>query len=404
MIMFLIKTAFDNIVFNKKRNIFSILLIAIASASIILLQGYVEYSKQGMALGFIAKSGNLQIGKKGSWDILRNGIDTLNAHDITQLRNFCAQLPETEQIDAVLEFNGIIGTQNRSSVFWGVAYDNPQTAGITAGTPLFADDQGVILGETLFNALSIDLNAEHSVNLMTSNITGDISVGSFDVTGYLTTGNVQTDSDLVITSRKILLDLFELDDTATCIRLFLKNDADLKQAEHSLHNFFREHNLDFETRNWKQLNPMWEQINGLNTIQFSVVSAILCILIFVSLTQSLSANFMERIGEFGTMEAIGLKKTTIIWLLVIEVCLLSVCGILLGILIAQCGNLTAELLHIKWTPPGYNQPYVLHFYITAHSIGITQFFIFITCLTAIMYPIYTVKKQSSISLMHYTNT
>ena len=45
--MFLIKTAFDNIVFNKKRNIFSILLIAIASASIILLQGYVGlYSKK----------------------------------------------------------------------------------------------------------------------------------------------------------------------------------------------------------------------------------------------------------------------------------------------------------------------------------------------------------------------
>lgn len=402
--MFLIKSAFDNIVFNKKRAIFSILLIAIASASIILLQGYVEYSKQGMALGFIAKSGNLQIGKKGSWDILRNGIDTLHAQDIAQLRTFCTQLPEAEKIDAVLEFNGIIGTQNRSSVFWGLAYDHPHTAGITEGTPLFADDQGVVLGEGLFNALNIDLNAEHSVNLMTSNITGDISVGSFDVTGYLTTGNVQTDSGLVIASRKILLALFELDDTATYMRLFLKHDEDLKQVECSLHNFFREHNLDFETRNWKQLNPMWEQINGLNEIQFSVVSAILCVLIFVSLTQSLSANFMERIGEFGTMEAIGLKKTAVVWLLVIEVCLLSVCGILLGIVLAQFGNLTTEFLRIKWTPPGYSTPYLLHFFITAHSMMITQFFIFITCLTAIIYPIYTVKKHSSISLMHYTNT
>ena len=45
--MFLLKSAWDNIKFHKKRSILSILLITIASAAILLYRGFVEYSEQG---------------------------------------------------------------------------------------------------------------------------------------------------------------------------------------------------------------------------------------------------------------------------------------------------------------------------------------------------------------------
>ncbi|CEM63065.1 ABC transporter permease [Treponema phagedenis] len=402
MKMFLIKSAWDNITFNKKRNTFSILLIAIASASILLFQGYVEYSKQGMALGFIQKSGNIQIRVKGPHDTFQKDANLLTAKDILQLREFCAQLPEITDIDAVLEFNGIIGTEKNSSIFWGAAYDKPHAVGITAGTPVFADDRAVVLGELLFEELEMDLdNTENFVNIMTTTITGDIATASFDVNGYLATGNFQTDSGLVITSRKAVLDLFELEDSANYLRLFLKNDKDLEKVEKGIQEFFIKHNLNFETANWKQLNPEWEKITGLNTVQFSVVSVILCVLIFVSLTQSLSASFMERIGEFGTMEAIGLKKSSVILLLLVESCMLSLFGIALGVLLSQFGNVITTALKIEWVPPGYTKAYALNFYIDLTAIVITQSFIFITCLIAVVYPIYTVKKYSSMNLINY---
>ena len=60
--MFLLKTAWDNIFFHKKRSILSILLIAVTSSTILLYKGYVEYSEQGLAMSFIENSGHIQIG------------------------------------------------------------------------------------------------------------------------------------------------------------------------------------------------------------------------------------------------------------------------------------------------------------------------------------------------------
>ena len=66
--MFLLKSAWDNIKFHKKRSILSILLITIASAAILLYRGFVEYSEQGMAIGFIQESGHLQVALKDFWN------------------------------------------------------------------------------------------------------------------------------------------------------------------------------------------------------------------------------------------------------------------------------------------------------------------------------------------------
>ena len=66
--MFLLKSAWDNIKFHKKRSILSILLITIASAAILLYRGFVEYSEQGMAIGFIQESGHLQVAVKDFWN------------------------------------------------------------------------------------------------------------------------------------------------------------------------------------------------------------------------------------------------------------------------------------------------------------------------------------------------
>lgn len=401
--MFLLKSAWDNIRFHGKRSILSILLIAIASGAILLYRGFVEYSEQGMALGFIKTSGHIQISRVPA-DGTTESESLLTAADLDSLKLIFTTTPHVSAYDAVLRVQGIIGTEERSALFWGAGYDAPQKFGATAGTPVFAGEQGLVIGKDLFETLKLDSVQPVSVNIMSSIGQSGFLTGSFDVSGYLDTGVPQNDAGFVIASRSALLDFFELEDSASYIRLFLQKDSDMPAVQTYLDRYFAEHGVPFQTKNWKTLNPSWEQISGLFNAQFTVISGILCVLIFVALTQSLSASFMERIGEFGTMEAIGLKKSSLIGMLVLEVCFLSLAGIIGGILFAQSGNILTEIFHIMMVPPGYSKGYRLNFYITAPAILRTQCFIFLTAVISVFYPIYTIRKYGAVQLIHYNGS
>lgn len=435
--MFLLKSVWDNILFHAKRSFLSVLLITIASSAMLLYRGFVEYSEQGLALGFISNSGHIQVSMKSAaepqstgtgntantdvntantdintantdtnTDMIANadrntGTTLLTTRDMETLRSIYADMPVVKSSDAVLNFQGIIGTDTDTAVFWGAGYDSPQRLGATDGTPVFAGDQSLVLGKGLFETLKLSTAQEPFVNLMSSIGDSGLLTGSFAVSGWLDTGTPQNDTSLLIASRSALLDFFELKDSASYMRIYLHKDTDMPAAQAALDSYFAEHQLPYQTQNWKELNPSWEQISGLFRNQSSFISIILYILIFTALTQSLSASFMERIGEFGTMEAIGLKRSSVMQMLALEVCLISLAGIIGGILLAQLGNSLTETWNITMTPPGYTRAYRLSFYITLPAILTTQFFIFLTGIISVLHPMYTICKHSTVQLIHY---
>ena len=162
--MFLLKSVWDNILFHAKRSFLSVLLITIASSAMLLYHGFVEYSEQGLALGFISNSGHIQVSMKSAAEPQSTGTGNtantdntgtalLNARDMETLRSIYADMPAVKSSDAVLNFQGIIGTDTDTAVFWGAGYDSPQHLGATEGTPVFAGDQSLVLGKKLFETL-----------------------------------------------------------------------------------------------------------------------------------------------------------------------------------------------------------------------------------------------------------
>ena len=353
-------------------------------------------------MSFIENSGHIQIGYR-NYDSQMNEVRRpMTKTEQIIVKDYFSGLPQIKKVDAILDFQGIIGTEKSSKVFWGIAYDDPYTLGVTEGIPIFEEDASLVLGKGLFDALGLDLEKNNVINLMTTISDNELNSGSFEVSGYIDTGVPQNDAGLVIASRRALLEFFEEDDVASKLRLYLESDEDVEEVQDRLIDYFNVECLPFEVIDWKTLNPTWKQIQGHFNIQFSVISVILCILIFVSLTQSICASFMERIGEFGTMEAIGLKKAQLIMSLVLEISIIAIIGIIGAMILSHFGNVFTETFNITMVPPGYSEGYRLNFFITWHSVIITQSFIFFTCLIAVMYPIYTIKNLTTIHLMHYS--
>lgn len=158
-----------------------------------------------------------------------------------------------------------------------------------------------------------------------------MSLGSFTVNGTTQIGVPQVDNELVITFRQAVLNLFGLSNAASNIQIRLEENNRLHEMIETLKQKFANENLEIEIRNWKELNPSDKQIVNYQLAQFYVPTLILSLFIFVALMQTLSTNFLERLPEFGTMDAIRMKKKTIAHLLSLEVILLAFLGILAGI-------------------------------------------------------------------------
>ena len=78
------------------------------------------------------------------------------------------------------------------------------------------------------------------------------------------------DTGFIVASSHSLLEFFELDDVASCIRVYLEKGEDILRMQKNIDDYFNMNCLPFETRNWKTLNPTWSQISSLFNTQFSV--------------------------------------------------------------------------------------------------------------------------------------
>jgi putative ABC transport system permease protein len=397
--------AWSNLFYNIRRTVLMILLIAVALCSVILYRGYVAYSREGMKLGFIERSGNLQIAIPDFWKFGGND-QVMEAETIDAVYEILNGDPDIKQIEPVLDFSGIIGTEAVSRIFWGKAYENPYNYfGVVDGTPLFPGGGGFVVGSKLAETLDIYKDnklpvEEIFVNIMASLGPSGLSLGSFAVSGVTDTGIPQNDEGLVIASRSEILDFFGFDNTATYIQVYLYNDKKTGDVEKYIRNEAETKNIAVETRNWRQLNPGYSQINTLNEIQCSVFSVILCILIFISITQALSTALNERLSEFGTLEAIGLKKKKITALLVFEVLFLSQLGLCLGIVFAYAAKSLVAGLNIMLTFPGYSTAYPLQFFLLFDDIAGSALFIFAACVLAMVSPVRHILHNTVIRLIY----
>lgn len=400
--MYLVKLAFDNLRHNVKRTLAMIIIIAVATMAIILYQGYVEYSKEGMTLGFIQSTGDFQIALTDYWN--NNASETHIMND-EMLKKILAKLKGDSRIDyydCVYDFSGIVGNENSSAIFWGKGFDRPEKQySAKKGASVFGDDENcVLLGEALAQKIGLkEFVEDEYVSLLTNSPESGMSLCSVKVNGFTNSGVLQNDSGLLICSRKTVLDAMEVENSATYIQVFLR-ERNSNKIKDELANYFSSENIDAEIRTWKDLNPSFEQINKLNEFQFYIISVILCVLIFIALLQSVSTSLFERLGEFGTLEAIGLKKKKIIAMLLLEVFYLVICGLLLGLLLSLGVNTYVKIFDIKMVPPGYTEGYSLLFYFSTANIIKTCLFVTVCCFLSVTIPVVSVYKNSVNDLIH----
>ena len=120
-------------------------------------------------------------------------------------------------------------------------------------------------------------------------------------------------------------DLSNLEDTGAWQYLLvrLEDERYLKQAQADFAQFFAERDIPAQTRDWLQgAGALAELSYGIKSI-FNGVVLIIAVVAVIIIMNTLVISVTERMGEIGTMRAIGAQKGFVRRLIVVETLLLS---------------------------------------------------------------------------------
>ena len=129
----------------------------------------------------------------------------------------------------------------------------------------------------------------------------------------------------------------------------LKETSDTQHVANSLRESLGKQQLEIKT--WEELNDFYASAVALYERQFGVLQGIILMMVLLSVGNSVNMSVFERLGEFGTMMALGNNKRSIFKMVVMENALLGVVGAILGIVIGTALALAISAIGIPMPPP-----------------------------------------------------
>ena len=132
----------------------------------------------------------------------------------------------------------------------------------------------------------------------------------------------------------------------------LHRSEDIEPARARLQALFKEHKLNLEVRDFRQLLPIITQTLGFFYTLFAFLSLILAIIVAFTVANTMGMSVMERTNEIGTARAMGVRRGGIRRQFLLEGAILGTFGATAGLGLASILSYWINHSDITYTPPG----------------------------------------------------
>ncbi len=350
----MLRLALRNLFRNRMRTLMTLASIVFGVVGLILSGGFVQdvYYQLGEAL-IHSQSGHLQVSRAGFRGKGTRSPESYLIDDLDKPRQLLSQQAGVVDVMARISFSGLLsnGRTDWPIVGEGVEPDREARLGsqlqITSGRQLSGDDpSGILLGDGVAQALQLQpgdpvtlllTTADGALNSMELTVVGSFQSFSSDFDARAVRIPLAAAQDSLATqgANTLVLSLQRTEDTARVLAA-LKDQLDLGY---------------FEVMGWTELNELYEGAVALYERQFGVLQLIILVLVLLSVANSVNMSAFERVGEFGTMMALGNRGGKVFRLLVIENVFLGICGGLLGVALGVALAFAISALGIPMPPP-----------------------------------------------------
>ncbi|GCC50412.1 ABC transporter permease [Chryseotalea sanaruensis] len=276
-------------------------------------------------------SGYIQVHKQGYWNerILDNTFEstTLLENKILQQANVKAVAPRVESF-ALASSNEF----TKGCMVVGISPESENSitnlsSKLVAGNYLNDNDLGVLVGQGLAKRLRI--NIQDTIVLIGQGFHGAMAAGKYMVAGILKFGSPDLNNQVLFLALPTAQTLYSAEGMLTSYVLSLENPSLLRETAQHIQATI---GSNYEAMTWEEMMP--EVIQHINTDKGSmlIIQGILYLLICFGILGTLLMMMVERKYEMGMMVAIGMKKKTLMQLLMFESIMTVFSGCILGII------------------------------------------------------------------------
>jgi len=353
-----LRLAFRNIFRNRLRSLITLAAIAFGCISLTIAGGFIEDTFDQMRESYIRSFlGHMQISKVGYYE---KGAARPFDYMIDEPEKALGAIrsnPSVASATPRIEFSGLLSTGDTtiSLIAQGV---NPKWENeistfveIDAGENLSEGDAySIVLGKGLAEALAA--KPGDPLILVANTRSGAINALDVEAKGVFHTSSKAFDDRSIRIPIDTAQKLLQTKDIQT-IAVLLDDTGKTDLVKGELETAFAHNGLDLEIKPWYEMADFYTKTVDLYRRQFFVLKLIIGIVVVLSVFNTMNMSILERVGEIGTLMALGTKRMGVISLFLLEGLILGVIGGIIGLV---GGYLLASL--ISWVgipmppPPG----------------------------------------------------
>jgi putative ABC transport system permease protein len=246
----------------------------------------------------------------------------------------------------------------------------------------------VVISESLARKLKVRL--KNKIIITVQDVNMNITAGAFRITGIYNTDNLMFDEANVFVNNGDLCRLTGLKrSVAHEIAVLLNNNDKTKVVEKIISEQFP----DLEAKDWQVLSPeAGYLVSAMNQYMYIFIIIILLALCF-GIINTMLMVIMERVRELGMLMAIGMNRSRVFTMIMLETVYLSLTGGVLGIIFGYgiskyLGHTGINLYFWKDAFAKLGYPSLVYPVIDSGTLVITAIMVIIAGILSSLYPAY----------------
>ncbi len=253
----------------------------------------------------------------------------------------------------------------------------------------------VVIGKKLAEKLNLRIRSK--IVITVTDLDNNITSGAFRVAGIFSTDNNMFDETNIYVRFSDLQKLTGFPKNAAHeIAINIDNNKNLESIYSSVEQIIKGKNLEVKT--WKELSPEMNYLTEAMDMYMYIFIIIILLALLFGIINTMLMVVMERTKELGMLMAIGMNKTRIFMMIVLESVLLSLTGGVVGIIIGAISAKFGEThpIDLSMWAQGYQQLGYDAFVYTkldpSMLLNVT-IMVIITGIIAAIYPAYKALKN-----------
>ena len=351
----LVQTAAKNVLRQVSRTAAALTAVVFGVVSMILAAGFIDWNLEfGRDHSIQSQLGHLQVMKPGFLELGRSDPHAylLPARAETDL-NILHKLPGYRVDAPRLLISGLASSGDITLSFIGEGVDPVAEATLSASLRfpkgrnlLPGEPNTVIVGSGLANNLQTDIG--DTLVLIANTEGGGISAVEARVVGIFESIFKAYDDAALRIPLPLARHLMRTD--GEHLRLVLldrieQTEAAVQQLRDSLPSD------RYQVVPWQDMSDFYNKSVELFSKQVGVINIIIAVIIVLAISNTMTMAVMERVGEIGTMMALGNRRRDILGMFLAEGCILGLLGAVVGLGLGSLLGVLISAIGIPM-PPG----------------------------------------------------